>query len=77
MGFPDYEEIKPYEVQEYEAERSMSPGDDSRYVGRLVLNRDNKVVGLIFAGSDVVSVSMHLSKIEAALDLRLIGVFGW
>jgi len=77
MGFPDYEEIKPYDVQEYEAERSMSPGDDARYVGRLVLNRDNKVVGLIFAGSDVVSVSMHLSKIEAALDLRLIGVFGW
>jgi len=77
MSLPDYEEIKPYDVQEYEAERSLSSGDQVRYVGRLVLNRDNKVVGLIFAGSDVVSVSMHLSKIEAALDLRLIGVFGW
>ena len=77
LAIPDVEHVVPYDFQESEAERKMASGEKVRYVGRLVLNSQNKVVSLIFAASENHSVGMHLSKIEAALDLRLIGVFGW
>jgi len=34
-------------------------------------------VGLVHASSEHVSVGIQISKIEAALSLRLIGAFGW
>lgn len=77
LGFPGFEQVEPFDHQETDAERSTRPGEDVRYVGRLVVNRQGKVISLVFAGSRVASVGIKVSKIEAAFGLRLIGAFGW
>jgi len=77
MCIPGFEEIEPFDVSESEAERQMEVGQKARYVGRLVVDDRNRVISLVFAGSDDASIGVHLSKIREAFGLKLIGVFGW
>ncbi|CAN5466593.1 hypothetical protein BH24ACT7_BH24ACT7_21160 [soil metagenome] len=47
---------------------SMSAGGDS---GSLVLDTDNNAVGLLFAGSSVVTIMNNILFVQALLNVRL------
>jgi len=77
LDFPGIEQVEPFDFRQSEAERSLKLGQEIRYLGRLIVDRQNRLVGLVHASSEHVSVGIQISKIEAALSLRLIGAFGW
>jgi len=74
---PDLEDVEPFGFQQSDAETRLKLGQKVRSVGRLLVNDHDQVVGLVHAGSEQVGAAIPLSRIEAALDLKLIGVFGW
>jgi hypothetical protein len=80
FGWPEManlEQVEPYDVEQSSAERDLTTGDNVRRIGRLLVNDRNKVVRLIIASSDSAGFSIPVSRVEAALGLRLIEVFGW
>ena len=46
----------------------MSAGGDS---GSVIIGSDNKVIGLLFAGSDTITIASHIEHVLAAFDIEI------